>query len=89
VNRLVEQCLFVFSKPAKHFYTYKSITMIGMALVTKHVIGNLSRKTSIRQGCISHSFHCRKLCISVTKWTPSMLEVGMICIECLKIRVGC
>jgi len=52
--------------------------MIGMALETKYIIGNLYKK--VKEGCINCSFNCRrhfKSCTLVTKWNVLILMVGV------------
>jgi len=65
--------------------------MMGVALVTKHIVGNLSK--GLRQGCINHSFHCRRCfnsCTLATRCRASILKVGVALIyQAFKIRVGC
>jgi len=50
---------------------------MGVALVTKRVIENLSKR--LREGGISCLFHCRRhFCTLVTKRTTSILRVGSL-----------
>jgi len=69
----------------------ESIILMGMALITKCVIKNLSKEA--KQGCISLSFHCRRCfnnCTLVTRRSTSILKVGVTPVYwAFKIRVGC
>jgi len=55
-----------------------SIVGMGVSLIAKHDIGNLSKR--LKQGFISHSFHCRRhsnCCTLVTRQSASILKVGV------------
>jgi len=76
--QLVEQVLIISVSLLKSSTLTESIIMIGMALLTKYVIRNMSKK--LKQGCISHSFHYKgqfNSCTLVARWKASILKVGV------------
>jgi len=64
--------------------------MMGVALIAKHNIGSLSKR--LKQGFISHSFHCTKhsnCCTLVTRQSASILKVVVVPVnQAFKRSVG-